>query len=117
MGFQCKDKFGDYGIVGFASLDERSDEPRRVDLVISCRVAQKMVERTLIEWFAERGKSKGQNVINADLIKTKRNGPLRSVFESLPFEVVEEDDKVIRMSLSLDRITGRNDIVRAHIVI
>lgn len=115
VGFRCKDRFGDYGIVGFASLDERSDEPHLTDLVISCRVAQKMVERTLIEWLAERGKGMGKKAIKVDFIKTKKNGPLRSVFDSLPFCVLEESEKMTRLSLPLDRVTGRNDIIHACI--
>src|SRR4029450_2217813 len=94
---RCKDRCGDYGIVGFASVDERSAHPRLVDLVISCRVAQKMVERTLLAWLAERAKAKGQRTLEAELVKTERNGPLRSVFESLPFAIVEENDRAVRM--------------------
>jgi FkbH-like protein len=115
VALQCKDRFGDYGIVGFASVNERASEPRLIDLVISCRVAQKMVERTLIEWLAERAKGKGCRVFNAELSKTKRNGPLRSVFESLPFSIVEEDERVVRMTLPLDKMSGRNDIIHAVI--
>jgi len=115
VGFQCKDRFGDYGIVGFASVDEAPSEPHLVDLVISCRVAQKMVERTLIEWIAEREKGKGKQILNAELAKTKRNGPLRSVFESLPFSIIEENEKVIRMRLPLEKMWKTNDIV--HTVI
>jgi FkbH-like protein len=113
VGFRCKDRFGDYGIVGFASVDERSAHPRLVDLVISCRVAQKMVERTLLEWLAERAKAKGQRTLEAELVKTERNGPLRSVFESLPFAIVEENDRAVRMRLPLDRMNGTNDVVHA----
>lgn len=111
VGFQCQDRFGDYGIVGFASLDERCDEPRLVDLVISCRVAQKMVERTLIEWLAERCKGKGKTALIAELVKTKRNGPLRFVFESLPFSVVEETERAVIMRLPFERMDGLNDVV------
>lgn len=113
VGFQCKDRFGDYGIVGFARVDEGSDEPCLLDLVISCRVAQKMVERTLLEWIAVRERQRGYRVLRADFAKTKRNGPLRSVFASLPFEVLEEDDTLIRMQLPLERMNELNDIVKA----
>ena len=96
-------------------MDEDSCEHRLMDLFISGRVAQKMVERTLMEWLAERAKSKGQRVLNVELAKTKRNGPLRSVFESLPFSVVEETDRVVKMRLPLEKITGRNDVIHAVI--
>jgi predicted enzyme involved in methoxymalonyl-ACP biosynthesis len=74
-----------------------------------------MVERTLIEWLAERAKDKGCRVLNAELAKTKRNGPLRSVFESLPFTIVEEDERVVKMTLPIDKMSGRNDIIHAVI--
>ena len=112
VALQCKDRFGDYGIVGFASVDEGASEPRLIDLVISCRVAQKMVERTLIEWLAERAKGKGCRVLKAELAKTKRNGPLRSVFESLPFSIEEENEGAVSMQLPLDKMNGRNDIIQ-----
>ena len=115
VALQCKDRFGDYGIVGFASVDEGAHEPRLIDLVISCRVAQKMVERTLIEWLAERAKGLGCRVLNAELAKTKRNGPLRSVFESLPFSIEEENEGAVRMKLPLDKMSGRSDIIHVCI--
>jgi FkbH-like protein len=115
VGFQCKDRFGDYGIVGFASVDEASSEPRLVDLVISCRVAQKMVERTLIEWLVEREQSKGHRILDAELAKTKRNGPLRSVFESLPFSIIEENETTVRMRLPVERMAKKTDIIKTII--
>lgn len=117
VAFHCQDRFGDYGLVGFASLDERGAEPRLVDLVISCRVAQKMVERTLLEWFAERAKARGHRVIQAELKKTKKNGPLRAVFETLPFTVVEDTAEVARLTLPLEKMDGRNDVVRATVTL
>lgn len=111
VGFQCKDRFGDYGIVGFASVDESSGDPHLVDLVISCRVIQKMVERTFIEWLVDREKSKGYQILNAELAKTKRNGPLRSVFDSLPFSIIEETDTMVRMRLPFEKIGKKTDII------
>jgi len=35
------------------------------------------------------------------------------VFESLPFAIVEENDRAVRMRLPLDRMNGTNDVVHA----
>jgi FkbH-like protein len=43
LAFECNDKYGNYGIVGFASVDERGVNPVLVDFVMSCRIAQKKV--------------------------------------------------------------------------
>lgn len=115
VGFQCKDRFGDYGIVGFASVDESSSDPRLIDLVISCRVAQKMVERTFIEWLVDRENKKGHRILNAELAKTKRNGPLRSVFESLPFSIIEENETIVRMRLHFERVGKKTDVINTII--
>jgi FkbH-like protein len=111
VAFQCKDRFGDYGIVGFASVDEGSSEPWLNDLVISCRIAQKMVERTFIEWLVDREKSKGHRDLYVELVKTKRNGPLRSVFESLPFSIIEENEGIVKMRLPFERMGTKTEII------
>ena len=50
----CRDRFGEYGIVGFASLVMSKDGAVLRDFVLSCRVAQKKLENA---WFqmADRG--------------------------------------------------------------
>jgi len=103
VAMQCKDKFGDYGTVGFASIDERGAVPKIVDLVISCRVAKKMVEHTFIEWLCKREKARGAVQIEATFVKTKKNGPLGKVFEELPFEALDEDDENVLYRLHLEK--------------
>jgi len=103
VAMQCKDKFGDYGTVGFASIDERGAVPKIVDLVISCRVAKKMVEHTFIEWLSEREKTRGAAFIEATFVKTKKNGPLGKVFEELPFETFDEAGENVFYRLNLEK--------------
>jgi FkbH-like protein len=103
VAMQCKDKFGDYGTVGFASIDERGAVPKIVDLVISCRVAKKMAEHTFIEWLSEREKARGAVLLEATFVKTKKNGPLGKVFEELPFEAFDEDGENVLFRLDLEK--------------
>lgn len=97
--FRCGDKFGDYGIIAFVSI--KLDDTRAIiqDLVISCRVAKKKVEDTIIYSLKEDVLRRKIKTLNADLIKTKKNSPLTSVFSGLPFKVIEENDQVIKYEI------------------
>lgn len=92
--FRCRDKFGDYGIVGFISIALEAT-PRIQDLVISCRISQKHFEHALIYWISRRLKQDGHHELIAKLLKTKKNGPLVEVFRGLPFEAEEDNDQFI----------------------
>ncbi len=92
VALDCRDRFGEYGIVGFASVDETADDPRILDMVLSCRVAQRRVEHTFLAWLASREVERGMRTLEADLIPTERNTPLLKVFQDLNFQVVREQN-------------------------
>ncbi len=111
VAMDCSDRFGDYGIVGFASIDETQDRPTLRDLVLSCRVAQKRVEHTFIQWLARRELGKGKTALAAELVKTERNQPIRQVFEDLHFRSLGGDNGRVLMELPLDQNLVVEDIV------
>jgi FkbH-like protein len=45
----CRDRFGDYGIIGFLALDRSSGTV--LDLFMSCRVQRKFVEHALVQYL------------------------------------------------------------------
>ncbi len=92
--FRCEDDYGDYGLVGFLSL-ETDPHPRLENLVISCRIAQKRVEHALLFALVQELMQEGASELRAELIKTRKNGPLAAVFEDLPFERIEESEERI----------------------
>ncbi|MFP4162739.1 MAG: HAD-IIIC family phosphatase [Chitinispirillaceae bacterium] len=112
VALHCSDRFGDYGIIGFASVDEREKVPVIKDLVISCRVAQKMVEHTFIEWLGKKEKAKGFSALGASLIKTRKNGPLVKVFDEMPFEKNEGSGGVIGYTLGFDKLGSFGDVMK-----
>jgi len=114
LAFHCADMFGDYGIVGFASVDELDKKARLVDFVISCRVAQKRVEHTFLKWLAQREKQQ-HKVLQVRLTKTKRNGPLMRVFEDLPFHIVEKSEQYLLMELPLDKNISVEDVIHLEV--
>jgi FkbH-like protein len=111
VAMDCSDRFGDYGIVGFASIDETRQQPTLRDLVLSCRVAQKRVEHTFIQWLAGRELGKGKAALAAELVKTERNQPIRQVFEDLNFQPRGGENGRVLMELPLDPNGAVEDIV------
>lgn len=92
--FEVADDFGGYGIVGFAAFEATDAGPHLVDFVLSCRVAQKMVEVTFLKWYAARQQHVGHQQLRARLKVTSRNAPLREVMEQLGFAcLTSEDDR------------------------
>lgn len=86
---ESTDKFGSYGIVGFMIV-KIEEKPRVTDFVISCRVANKKIEPTLINYLA--GKYGGE--ILFDFRKTKLNGPMKAVIDELQMKKVAEQGEM-----------------------
>lgn len=102
VAFACADRFGDYGIVGFASLDRSASDPLLLDLVISCRVARKRVEHALLLHLARQARAAGAGHLLARFVPTDRNAPLSDVFRELPFERSPQEDGATLFRMALD---------------
>lgn len=85
------DKFGDYGIVGFLIVEKKGDEAHITDFVISCRVANKKIEPSIINYLA--------NIYNDKVYfhykKTSLNGPMYKVIEELEMKTSTEKGDII----------------------
>ena len=113
--YRCNDKFGDYGIIAFTSVKLQGSTADLIDFVISCRVAKKRVEEAIICTMAQILAQKDVHALNARLIRTKKNGPLASVFEELPFKMESSDNDSIQYYLQpLDKIE-QPQIIKIHI--
>jgi FkbH-like protein len=110
VAFDCEDRFGLYGIVGFASVDERSDSPEVRDLVVSCRVMGKRVERSFLAWLATRERNRGRSIIRAQLVSTDRNGPLLEILRELPFNERERAGERSQLELRV------GDLLDDHVI-
>jgi FkbH-like protein len=80
----CADRYGSYGTVGFCLASERDGGVRVEDLMLSCRVQGKHIERALLHCLAQRG---GRNAkwIELNFVPTERNGAARAVLAELGF--------------------------------
>lgn len=90
--FKLSDRFGDYGIVGFSSFRKGNGEYNLTDFVMSCRVAQKKVERAFFSWIVN-ALDDGE-MLKIEVFKTERNMPLRKELLAMPFDVKDDDEFV-----------------------
>jgi len=98
---QVVDRFGDYGIVGFALLSRRGATVRMIDLAMSCRVQAKHVEHAMLLALMERYRRKGYSSFEAQYRRSERNEPAGQVFGDLAFtrQANEGDLEVYRRDL------------------
>jgi len=111
----CRDRFGDYGIVGFASLVLSKDSAVLKDFVLSCRVAQKKVENAWFRWCARMARSAGFAKICAPYIKTSRNGVLLNALLGVGFVQTTEGGEGSMLELDCEVIPPASDIVSVTI--
>lgn len=102
-GISVADKYGDYGIVGFASVIKDGIKLRLKDFVMSCRVAQKKVERAFVSEIIGNNK---QGAFIVELKKTERNQPLQEEFKKMNMTLDEDSKDNLRMHLDLTDYDG-----------
>jgi FkbH-like protein len=107
----CRDRFGDYGIVGFASIAISKDGPVLKDFVLSCRVALKKVENAWFQWLTGVARSSGYSKIRAPYGKTSRNGVLLKSMLEAGFVETKRNDAGALLELGCDVTPPASDIV------
>ena len=80
--FRVRDRFGEYGLTGLASLNRGDRTAEVVDFVVSCRVLGRGVEETMVYWLTERARELGLSRLLATCRPTPRNGACREFFET-----------------------------------
>ncbi|MGE5723648.1 MAG: hypothetical protein ACM34G_00630, partial [Acidobacteriota bacterium] len=106
----CQDRFGSYGVVGFAVVDKL--QPRITDLMFSCRIQGKRVEHAFLTVLLKRYISQSGKDLFADYRKTERNAPAGRVFEDLGFEKVGKNNGVATLVFRKHKPVHDDDIVQ-----
>ncbi len=109
-----EDQFGSYGIVGFCIVEKGEDSNKILDFVISCRVAQKMIEDAFVTWLSKRMRAEGKMYLLADYVKTNRNAKILSVFEAIKFEKEDLGNDKFLLRLDLTKHELNNDVIAIH---
>ncbi len=102
LGFRLSDKFGDYGLVGIASvaIDIDSRRGHIEDFVLSCRAMGRRVEETMLSTLSAIAAGAGAIELTAEYLPTPRNHPCLRFFESCTMRRDDDADR-IRFHLNL----------------
>jgi FkbH-like protein len=106
---ECSDRFGDYGIVGFAIVDTTA--PRLLDLMFSCRVQGKRVEHAVLGYLIREFHAGGAHEFHANYRRTAKNAPGGQVFHEIGFEVVAETDGVSSLLFPIGRSVPQDGVI------
>ena len=105
----CRDRFGEHGIVGFASVMMSKEKLILKDFVLSCRVAQKKVENAWFGWLVRTAASAGYQSIYAPYVKTMRNSVLLNAFIEVGFVQTEVHETGLLMRLDCNATPPASD--------
>jgi FkbH-like protein len=109
---QCRDRYGDYGIVGFAVVD--TVQPCLLELMFSCRVQAKRVEHAVLSFLIKQYAGDRERDFYARYRKTAKNAPSGRVFAEIGFEVLEEADGMSLLTFRRNREIPDDGIVRVE---
>jgi FkbH-like protein len=80
---RCADRFGDYGLIGFAVADLQGGVLE--DFFMSCRVQRKRVEHAFFAWLSGKIAARGARILQVAFTPTHRNGASSEMLDTLGF--------------------------------
>ena len=107
---KCEDKFGTYGVVGFAIVDSR--QPRLTDLMFSCRIQAKRVEHAVLSHLVAKYTNDANPEFYANYRKTSRNEPSGGVFEDMGFRETGNIDGVSQLVVTNSTVAPDDEVIR-----
>ncbi len=100
----CSDKFGDYGVVGFAIVD--TERLHVENFFMSCRVQHKKVDHAFFAWLLERAIARGRDRVSTIFHFSGRNESARQVLDEMEFSPSADSD--VYISPRLEDLPERN---------
>jgi hypothetical protein len=105
-GYQCfvveaRDRFGDYGIVGFMATCKNGDALQVDSFLLSCRALGKRIEHQMVSHLGELGIKHGLKQVEVYFIETAKNQPASDFFEEVAGGSREQSDKTWYYRLSV----------------
>jgi FkbH-like protein len=108
---EVQDRFGNYGLVGFAIVKKDREKPCLTDLALSCRVQAKKIEHAFLLYLMRKYKAQGSSHLDVLYHKTDRNTPAGSVFDDLSFSLLDRQHNLLHLTHALDK-----EILPLHLV-
>lgn len=104
------DRFGNYGDVVVVIYHSDNNEIWIDNMVMSCRVMNRMIEHVVLNHFICSMKSRGANIIKTKYIEWKENQYILGTLISLGFFVESSDGNIHHLTLNLDSYNYNLDI-------
>ena len=80
--FRVRDRFGDAGLTGVASVELDGAQARLVDFVLSCRVFGRRIENAMLHVAIAWARERGAETLVAPFRPTAKNGPCRQFLQT-----------------------------------
>jgi len=95
------DRYGDMGLVGVFTLAKDGADAVVRDLVLSCRVANRGIEQTMVAYLAARARAAGCTRLIGEFIPTKKNTPVVDLYPKLGFALDGTEGELTRYRYDL----------------
>ena len=105
----CRDRFGDYGVIGFAVADMEAFEVE--DFFMSCRVQHKLVDNAFFGMLQHAACAAGASALKVRFRATGRNEPARQALAEMGFTPGEKRD-----GTTIYTISRANPLANAEVV-
>ncbi|MBS2012637.1 MAG: HAD family hydrolase [Deltaproteobacteria bacterium] len=79
------DRYGDMGLVGVFILAPEGEDAVIHSLVLSCRVANRGIEQTMVAYLANKARALGKKRLVGEFIPTAKNKPVADLYPKLGF--------------------------------
>jgi FkbH-like protein len=86
-GLRVEDRFGDSGLTGIVSVDCEGTVARIVDLVLSCRVFGRQIERLMLHLAVDHARGGSREALVATYVPTAKNRPTLEFLDSSGLDV------------------------------
>jgi FkbH-like protein len=100
--FRVRDKIGDYGLCGIASVAFRASLAELVDFVLSCRAMGRGVEEAIISFITRKVREAGAERLSATYIGTKKNTPCIKWMEKQTWFIRQGDGHTFLLDANSD---------------
>ncbi|MFI0428393.1 HAD-IIIC family phosphatase [Mariniflexile sp. HMF6888] len=104
---RCRDRFGDYGIIGFGIIKKSKNQ--LIDLMFSCRIQSKRIEHAFLTYILERYLKLGDFWVTYR--HTEKNKFSAQVFNDFGFEIIKTEDSFRELKFSHDKDISNDKII------
>ena len=88
----CKDKFGEYGVIGFAIVDIERFHVE--NFFMSCRVQHKKVDHAFFGWLLQKARSSRRDRVTTVFHFSGRNQSAKQALAEMAFSPSPEDEEI-----------------------